>query len=254
MTKSAIILCGGKGTRLGVLGKKTAKSMVKILNKEILWYIIQVLKKEGFKNIILPLGYKANQITKFLKKNKNFGINIKSVLTGLNTKIGKRLALAVKEIKDENFLLLNGDAIFDFNINDVIKEHKRKNSVVTFMSTEMTYQFGTVGVVNDKVLDFKRDLLYESLKVRGKRKYTAYNYSGMSLINTHEFLKLKKNCLKADNFEMEIYPKLIKKNAMMKNIVGFWHSIDNLKDIEVLKRNTKKINYVKRLKSIKNEK
>ena len=40
----------------------------------------------------------------------------------------------------------------------------------------------------------------------------------------------------------------------MKNIVGFWHSIDNLKDIEVLKRNTKKINYVKRLKSIKNEK
>ena len=76
----------------------------------------------------------------------------------------------------------------------------------------------------------------------------------MSLINTHEFLKLKKNCLKADNFEMEIYPKLIKKNAMMKNIVGFWHSIDNLKDIEVLKRNTKKINYVKRLKSIKNEK
>ncbi len=254
MTKSAIILCGGKGTRLGALGKKNAKAMVKILNKEILWYIIQVLKKKGFRNIILPLGYKANQIDKFLKKHKNFGINIKSIQTGLNTRIGKRLAIVIKEIKDENFLLLNGDAIFDFNINEVIKEHKKRNSAITFMSTEITYQFGTVGVVNDKVLDFKRDLIYESLKVRAKRKYTAYNYSGISLINTNEFLKFKRNCLKAKNFEMEIYPKLIKKKAMMKNIVGFWHSIDNLKDLEALNRNKKKLNYIKTLKKLKHEK
>ena len=120
------------------------------------------------------------------------------------------------------------------------------------MSTEITYQFGTVGVVNDKVLDFKRDLIYESLKVRAKRKYTAYNYSGISLINTNEFLKFKRNCLKAKNFEMEIYPKLIKK-AMMKNIVGFWHSTDNLKDLEALNRNKKKLNYIKTLKKLKHE-
>ena len=41
---------------------------------------------------------------------------------------------------------------------------------------------------------------------------------------------------------------------MMKNIVGFWHSIDNLKDLEALNRNKKKLNYIKTLKKLKHEK
>ena len=43
--KTAIILCGGKGTRLGAIGKKIPKSLIKIHNTEILWYIIMMLKK-----------------------------------------------------------------------------------------------------------------------------------------------------------------------------------------------------------------
>ena len=60
--KTAIILCGGKGSRLGSLGKKIPKTLVKVQNKEILWYIISFLKSSGFNNIVLPLGYKGNQI------------------------------------------------------------------------------------------------------------------------------------------------------------------------------------------------
>ena len=67
---TAIILCGGKGTRLGILSKKKAKTLVKIQNKEILWYLIKYLKLNGFNHFILPLGYKGDQIKKFIKKNK----------------------------------------------------------------------------------------------------------------------------------------------------------------------------------------
>ena len=51
--KTAIILCGGKGSRLGFLGKKISKTLVKVQNKEILWYIINFLKSSGFNNLIL---------------------------------------------------------------------------------------------------------------------------------------------------------------------------------------------------------
>ena len=44
--RSAVILCGGKGTRLGTLGKKTPKSLVKIHNYPILWFILKILKKK----------------------------------------------------------------------------------------------------------------------------------------------------------------------------------------------------------------
>ena len=66
--KTAVILCGGKGTRLGALGKKVPKTLVKVQNKEILWYILNHLKKNGFTDNILPLGYKGDQIKLFLKK------------------------------------------------------------------------------------------------------------------------------------------------------------------------------------------
>ena len=43
--KTAVILCGGKGTRLGAIGKKLPKTLIKIHNKPIIWYIIKILQK-----------------------------------------------------------------------------------------------------------------------------------------------------------------------------------------------------------------
>ena len=66
--RTAVILCGGKGTRL--ISKKIPKSLVKIQNKEILWYIINILKINKFNHFfILPIGYKGKLIKILLKKN-----------------------------------------------------------------------------------------------------------------------------------------------------------------------------------------
>ena len=43
--RTAVILCGGSGTRLGQLGKKIPKTLVKIHSKPIIWYILKILKK-----------------------------------------------------------------------------------------------------------------------------------------------------------------------------------------------------------------
>ena len=52
MDKTAVILCGGRGTRLGFLGKKTPKTLIKIQGKPILWYIINFLKNNNCESII----------------------------------------------------------------------------------------------------------------------------------------------------------------------------------------------------------
>ena len=127
--KTAIILCGGKGTRLGSLGKKFQKSLVKVQEKEILWYIIKILKKNKFDQIILPTGYKGKLIKNFLSKNKNFGLDIQCVFTGLNSNIGKRIYKIQNKILSQNILLLNGDAIFDLNLNNIFKDHTKKKRI-----------------------------------------------------------------------------------------------------------------------------
>ena len=88
-TNTAVILCGGKGTRLGSLGKKVPKTLVKVQGREILWYILKVLKKNHFNHIILPIGYRGTSIKKFCKKNPNIIEHIDIVKPALNPILGR---------------------------------------------------------------------------------------------------------------------------------------------------------------------
>ena len=113
--RTAIILCGGRGARLGDLSKKIPKTLVTVQKKEILWFIINILKKNNFNHFILPVGYKGDKIKKFIEKNFKHDQNIEIFNTGLDTSIASRIFKVKKYIKSEDFLLLNGDAIFNFD-------------------------------------------------------------------------------------------------------------------------------------------
>jgi glucose-1-phosphate cytidylyltransferase len=250
---TAVILCGGRGSRLGVLGDKMPKTLVKVNNKEILWYILNHLKVQGFTDVILPLGYKGGVIKKFLKKNKNFNLNIKAINTGIKTEIGKRLSLIKNEIKSKNFLLLNGDAIFRFNLKNIYKTHCKKNLGVTFISGEFTYAYGTIGVKNNKIIDFKRNLIFQSLNIRNGKKYQAFNFTGMSIVKTELLEKFDKFIKNSKNFEQEFYPRIIRKfRTELVKVNEFWHSVDSIKDLDILNNSSEKNQKLKRLKSLEN--
>ncbi len=250
--KCAVILCGGRGSRLGSLGKKIPKTLVKVQNREILWYIIKYLKICGFNHIILPLGFKGNQIKYFIKKNNNFNINIEMVQTGINSNIGSRINKISNKIKNENFLLLNGDAIFDIDLNSIYKKHCIKKYSATFLSGEVTYPYGSIGVVNNKVIDFKRNLIFDQLKIRKKNNYVAYNFTGICLIETKILKKYKSIFKNSGNFEQTFYPKVINNyKTKLEKINGFWHSIDNIKDLLVVDKKMKNNSKYKTLKKLK---
>ena len=248
--KAAIILCGGKGSRLGVLGKRLPKSLVQVQKKEILWYIINILSKNKFSHLILPTGYKGNVIKNFVKKKK-FNLKIDCVETGKNSNIGFRIAKVIKRIKTKNVLLLNGDAIFDLNIKSIYNNHTKKNFELTFLSSEITYQYGTIGTELGKIKDFRRNLVYDSLSIRGSKKYKAYNYCGMSIIKTNILKKFARVYKNNENFEQTFFPLMIKKYfCNLEKITGFWHSIDNIKDLDMVNKkniNRKKFIFTKKL-------
>ena len=233
--KSAVILCGGRGTRLGFLGKNLPKTLIKIHGKPIIWYILSSLRNNGFNHVILPLGYKGNLIKKFILRNNNIIDHVDLVNTGVDTNIGKRLFLIKNRIKSKNFLLLNGDAIFDFNLKKIFQNHENKNIDLSFISSEITYPYGTIGLKNNKVIDFKRNLVYEALLSRNQKNYISYNYSGMSIVNTKKFIVSSKKFFKTQNFEKDFFPFFIKKyKSDVVKLSGFWHSIDNIKDIKAV--------------------
>ncbi|WP_440677298.1 nucleotidyltransferase family protein [Candidatus Pelagibacter sp. HIMB1587] len=240
--RTAIVLCGGKGTRLGQIGKKFPKTLIKVQGKSILYYILNSLKKNKFNHIILPTGYRGKQIKEFIKSSKFKNLKIEVVNTGVNTTIAQRIYKIKRLIKSENFLILNGDAIFDTNLNRIFKKHEIKKKDMSLICCDSEADFGTVGVINNKVVNFERNLNFNSVNIKMKN-FKGYVYSGMCIFNKRILMENFKNCF---NFEKEFYPKLIKKYEIdFHTLKGFWYAVDNIKHLDTLnKKDIIKKNYL----------
>lgn len=252
--RSAIILCGGKGTRLGELGKKFPKTLIKIQGKPILWYIINSLKKNNFNHFILPTGYKAKQIERFFNLNRFENCKFDIIDTGVNSTIAKRIYKVKKFILSRDFIILNGDAIFETNLNEIFQKHRKKDIDMSFICCEAEADFGTIGVLNKKVINFERSLNFVSVNT-SLRNFKAHVYSGMAIINKKI---LKENFKNYINFEKDFYPKVIKKFKTDIHILkGFWYAMDNIKhfnNFNKIENNIKIFNRIYKLKEKLNDK
>ena len=144
--KIAVVLCGGKGSRMGGLTKSLPKPLLKIHGKPIIWYSIKILNLYGFNKIIFPLGYKGNKIKNYLnkefsKQKKNFYF----IDTGINSSISKRIHM-IKNIipENSNFFMINSDTIFNFNINKMFKEHINNSNWLTLSSVDLSVRWGLI--------------------------------------------------------------------------------------------------------------
>ena len=101
-------------------------------------------------------------------------------------------------------------------------------------------------IEKNKITNFKRDIIFNSVKKNEKRSFIGYVYSGISIINK-KIMNLSFQNYK--NFEKDFYPKIIKKfKCDFNHIKGTWFSIDNQKDIQSL--NDKKSSNYKKIKKI----
>ena len=175
------------------------KTLVKIQGKPIIWYIVKFLKKNSFNHFILPVGYKGMQIKKYISKERDFNnMNIEIVNTGENSSISKRIDKIKKNIKSDNFLLLNGDAIFNFNLKKFFSKHCKKKYAISFFGCATQLPYGVVGMINKKIVSFERDINFNGVFSRNIKNFVGYVYSGISIINKN-LLKIRFKHFK--NFE-----------------------------------------------------
>lgn len=125
----AVILAGGAGTRLKPFTLNNPKPMVPVNRKPFLEYLINLLKKNGIKEIIILTGYFGEKINSYFGDGKNFGIKIKYSYTpfrdffGMELKSGIRI-LNAHELLNDNFLLLYCDNYLPFNLKKLAKVYR----------------------------------------------------------------------------------------------------------------------------------
>ncbi len=126
----AVILAGGLGTRLQPYTTFLPKPMLPLGEKPILEHLIDWTRKNGIKSVVLCVSYLRKTIEDYFEDGKRFGVSIEYAVSNRPLATAGQLKTAEKFI-DDTFVCMYGDSIFDFNLRNMINQHKKKKSFVT---------------------------------------------------------------------------------------------------------------------------
>lgn len=143
----AVIMAGGKGTRIRSAAEDIPKPMIPVAGKPVLEHQIDTLRKNGIKNMTLVVGYKKEKIIDYFGDGSNFGVEIDYIEE--TEPLGTGGALFYLKNRKNSFLLLFGDVIFDIDIEKFILFHYAKKSKITLFVHPNSHPFDSDIVETD---------------------------------------------------------------------------------------------------------
>lgn len=211
----AVIMAGGKGTRIAAVRSDIPKPMIQILGKPILEYQIECLRKYGVTDIVLVTGHLGQSIVDYFGDGKRFGVNI-SYFNEFEP-LGTAGALYKIENLSDDFLLLCGDTIFDIDFNRFIQFHEEHNAWASLVTHPNSHPYDSSIIVTETLPASYGGIPIESHKV-------------IQWLNKEDERKWYKNRVNA-GIEI-ISPKLL--NAAKDNLItstGFIGKVDLDRDL-----------------------
>ena len=130
LIKQAVILAGGKGTRLAPFTETNPKPMYPINGRPFLEYLVEMLQTNGIKEIVMLLGYLPEKITGHFDDGAKFGVSIKYSITPVEYETGARLKQAMA-LLDEHFLMMNCDSYLPLNLPKFLAFHNQAEALVS---------------------------------------------------------------------------------------------------------------------------
>ena len=160
----AVVLAGGKGTRLRPYTTVLPKPLVPVGDYPILEILIRQLVKNGIKHVILTVGYHYELFQAFFQDGKKWGINLEYSLEEIP--LGTIGPLKLIKNLDDNFLVINGDTLTDLDYRELFQLHVREQNVMTIAAStrSINIDYGVINIDdNRQVISYseKPELQYE---------------------------------------------------------------------------------------------
>jgi NDP-mannose synthase len=203
----AIILAGGKGSRLKPFTTNFPKPLVPIDDIPILEIILKQLKYYGVKDVVLAVNHMADLIMAFFKNGEKLGLNISYSVE--SEPLGTAGPISIVKNLDENFLVLNGDVLTTLNFKSFFNFHKKKKTISTIatFNKEVKIDLGVLETNGDVFDDYIEKPTYNFTVSMGiyvfNKSIVQYLEKGTPLDIPDLILKLKENkeeicCYKGD--------------------------------------------------------
>ncbi|AEF82202.1 HAD-IIIA family hydrolase [Leadbettera azotonutricia] len=224
----AVIMAGGKGTRLLTFTRnQIPKPMAPVCGKPILQWQIECLKANSITEICIITGHLGETIQEYFGTGDFFGVSIQYFHENIPLGTAGAIAHIASFIKNENFLLVFGDTIFDIDIERMLSYHKKKNSSITLFVHPNSHPVDSDIVILD---DNKKVIKIDSKNNIRKYWYNNIVNAGLYLISSKVIEDVPKSG-KID-LEKDIISKKIEKND---EIYGYL-STEYIKDAGTIER------------------
>lgn len=137
-----IILCGGRGRRLGPAGEQLPKTLVSLNGKPCLQYIVESYVRKGFREFVLCVGHRGDMIVDFCRTQLT-GAAFESSDAGEDASMLRRLYEARDLIGDRAWVAY-GDTLIDVDLNDMLADHLASGASLTLTTALVQSPFGLV--------------------------------------------------------------------------------------------------------------
>jgi NDP-sugar pyrophosphorylase family protein len=128
----AVILAGGKGTRLAPYTRIIPKPMMPIGDKAILEIMLHQIRRAGISEVVITVGHLAGLMRAFFQDGSHLGLNI--CYSYEEVPLGTAGPLSLIDGLKDTFLVCNGDVLTTLNLPDLIEFHQQNQSVATIAS------------------------------------------------------------------------------------------------------------------------
>jgi mannose-1-phosphate guanylyltransferase/phosphomannomutase len=219
----AVIMAGGEGTRLRPLTSNQPKPMVPILNRPVMEYSIELLKKYKIEDIVATLQFLPQLIKNYFGDGTDMNVNLNYATeeTPLGTAGSVKNA---EDFLDERFIVISGDGLTDIDLKKAIDFHKKNSAMVTIVlkSIENPLEFGVV--ITDENGKIQRFLE----KPTWGEVFSDTINTGIYILEPEIFEYIPEN--KIFDFSKDLFPLLLKKGMPLYGFVaeGYWCDIGNL--------------------------
>ena len=236
MTKG-IIISGGWGTRLRPLTCTIPKSLIPIVNKPVIERQILLLRSAGVTEIILAVSVMADVLRDYFKDGKQLGVKIQYTNEEIPMGTAGAIKLAEDYLSDDDFFMINGDVIINFDFKQMLKTHHEYHGL-GLIASKTVKDLSRYGVLiveekTNKILNFlEKD---EYIPQGGNNVRMSVN-AGVYLLepDIFSYIEPKKNT----SIERDVFPTLAKEGNLYNfPISGIWKDIG--KPEELLEGNIK---------------
>ncbi|AKA48453.1 nucleoside-diphosphate-sugar pyrophosphorylase [uncultured archaeon] len=229
MALKAVIMAGGKGTRLRPITYSIPKPLVPIAGKPCIDYSINSYYNAGVKNVIITTGYKFESlimgVLEFKNEDQNILFSVEKEPAGTAGSVK-----LVREFVDDTVIIGSGDTLVDFDISDMLRFHKEKKSKLTIGLTTVDdpSQFGIVELKNDLVVRF--------LEKPSKDETFSNLINAGVYIMEPEVIDHIPSGIQYD-FAKQLFPKLLKESEKIYGYVGSGTWLDTGRPNDMIRAN-----------------